>query len=72
MLEPLGSVDTVSRDYINKIRQHAEVLQSSSLRLSSKAEGFGAVQQVSGRSMMASNKELGPDVLSLLVLKHCK
>ncbi|XP_022112109.1 uncharacterized protein LOC110991183 [Acanthaster planci] len=45
MLEPLGSVDTVSRDYIGKIKQHVEVLQSCSLRLSSKAEGFGAVQQ---------------------------
>ncbi|XP_071791406.1 uncharacterized protein [Asterias amurensis] len=45
MLEPLSSIDTVSRDYISKIKQHVEVLQSSSLRLSSKAEGFGAVQQ---------------------------
>ncbi|XP_038065236.1 inositol 1,4,5-triphosphate receptor associated 1-like isoform X12 [Patiria miniata] len=45
LLEPLAGADTVSRDCINRIKQHVEVLQSSSLRLSSKAEGFGAVQQ---------------------------
>ena len=51
MLEPLSCVDAVSRDYISKIRQHVEVLQASSLRLSSKAEGFGAVQQVGAREI---------------------
>ena len=50
--------DSASRDVYNKIKHHVEVLEQSTVRVSSRAEVHGAVQQV--RIVCTASNQLAP------------